>query len=268
MINTVLHGIKASLLGVCIIGLAACSPSDDAEEATEETPAAETEGSAAAESATEVASSSASGIMGTVTFDGTPPKRIPIPTTSDQKCHGGEPVLSESEVVNEAGQVQNVFLYIENPPDGDYSPPSEPFYLDQVGCAYTPHVFGLQSGQEMFVKNSDPTLHNVRSMSRTNRGFNMGMPEGSDPRKVKRTLKKEEHHIRMKCDVHPWMTGYMFVMDHPFFSVSDENGAFEITGLPAGTYTLIAWHESWDEQEIEITVEDGKPLTADFTFSK
>jgi hypothetical protein len=82
-----------------------------------------------------------------------------------------------------------------------------------------------------------------------------------------KTFAKPEKEVKFKCDVHPWMTAFAFVMDHPFFAVTDEKGMFEIKGLPAGTYTVTAWHEKYGEKSAEVTVKEGEAATEDFTFS-
>lgn len=194
-------------------------------------------------------------LAGKVTYDGPAPKRASLETEGDPKCHAmhaDAPLKSDREVVSADGGVQWAFAYIKNPPAGDYAAPSAAAHMDQIGCAYTPHVLGVQVGQKVEIKNSDPTLHNVRGIARANKPFNFGQPEGSAPRE--RVFDKAEMEIRLKCDIHSWMTGYIFAMEHPFFAVTDESGAFNIAGLPAGDYTLVVWHESFGEQEVPVTV--------------
>jgi len=154
-------------------------------------------------------------------------------------------------------------VYVKNAPAGDYAVPEDVAVLDQMGCRYTPHVLGLRVGQTLELHNNDPLLHNVRAIARENKPINYGQPAGSAPRK--KVFDKPEMAIRMKCDVHPWMTAFTFAMDHPFFAVTDENGAFSITGLPAGEYTLGLWHEAYGEQEMQVTVTDGSMAEAGFT---
>jgi uncharacterized protein (DUF2141 family) len=72
----------------------------------------------------------------------------------------------------------------------------------------------------------------------------------------------------IKCDFHPWMEAYLFVMDHPYFAVTDEMGQFKIVGLPAGEYTLAAWHEELGEQEKKITVDATGSLDVSFSFTR
>jgi hypothetical protein len=98
-------------------------------------------------------------------------------------------------------------------------------------------------------------LHNVRGIARSNKPFNFGQPEGSAARE--RVFDKPEMEIRLKCDIHSWMTGFIFAMEHPFFAVSDASGAFTIPNLPAGDYTLVVWHEAYGSQEVPVSVKAG-----------
>ena len=114
------------------------------------------------------------------------------------------------------------------------------------------------------MKNSDPLIHNVRSFSTRNRAFNIAQPAGSADRKKVFTV--QERAIRIKCDFHPWMEAFVFAMEHPYFAVTDEKGHFRIEGLPAGEYTLAAWHEEFDEQKVTITVGATGSAKVDFSF--
>jgi len=207
-------------------------------------------------------------LHGVVRFDGPRPKRIPLKTQGDPKCaamHGDIPLLSDGEIVTEDGGVQNAFVYLENPPEHDGAVPEDTVVLDQLGCVYTPHVLGVRVGQPLDITNSDQTMHNIRSFSRKNRAFNNAQPAGA--KKRTKMFKEVEMPIKMKCDFHPWMTAYIFVMDHPFFAVTDETGAFEIGDVPPGDYTLVSVHEKYREQKLAVTVTDGAVDSAYFTYA-
>ena len=134
----------------------------------------------------------------------------------------------------------------------------------QKGCHYVPHVQGVQVGQPLQIVNSDSTLHNVHGMPKQSKEFNLGMPiQGM---KLDRKFDKPEVMVKFKCDVHPWMNAYVGVLDHPFFAVSGADGQYEIKDLPAGTYTVEAWHEKFGVQTQEITVTDAAAGSADFSF--
>lgn len=248
---------------------APASQMSPAEGAATETAAAPESSEAAPAAATPAAATAGPSIVGMAKFEGERPQRAVLQTRADPKCaemHKDTPLLSKTEVVGENGELAYVFVYVSNPPEGDYAPPSEPVVLDQVGCEYEPHVFGAVAGQELLIKNSDQTLHNVRSFARRNRPFNLGQPADSEPRS--KTYNKEEEAIKFKCDVHPWMTAYMFVLEHPFFGVTGEDGTFEISGLPAGDYELTAWHETYGEQTGSVTVSEDGGAEVSFTFTR
>ncbi|MBI4000033.1 MAG: carboxypeptidase regulatory-like domain-containing protein [Candidatus Omnitrophica bacterium] len=142
--------------------------------------------------------------------------------------------------------------------------PTIPITLDQKGCQYHPHVLGVQVGQPFEMVNSDPTLHNIHSLAEKSAQFNLGMP--IENMRLKKKFENPEIMVKLKCDVHPWMSAYIGVLSHPFFSVSGSDGAFEIKDLPAGEYTIEAWHEKYGTQTQKITVGE-ESATADFTFN-
>ncbi|MBI3010751.1 MAG: carboxypeptidase regulatory-like domain-containing protein, partial [Candidatus Omnitrophica bacterium] len=144
------------------------------------------------------------------------------------------------------------------------SAPTQPVTLDQNGCWYTPHVFGIQANQPLEIVNSDATLHNVNAKPTTNQPFNIAQPVKG--MKTTKKFTKPEIMVKFKCNVHPWMSAYAGVVNHPYFAVSDEQGAFSITGLPAGTYELEAWHEKFGTQTQTLTVAEGETKQTEWSF--
>lgn len=212
-------------------------------------------------------------LSGRVVFDGPPPERRVINMTKDAKCivlHGGKPVLDEDLLVSDEGGVKNVFVYVRRgAPKIEYPMPAEPAVLDQKDCMYRPRVQGLRVGQRLLVGNDDPVTHNVRSFPLRNRPFNFGQPPDTEPRE--RIFAAAERAIEVQCDIHPWMHAYLFVMDHPFFSVTDQSGAYTIEGLPPGEYTLAIWHEKPDNQQLArqqqtVAVGDSDLDEVNFTY--
>ena len=120
----------------------------------------------------------------------------------------------------------------------------------------------MQAGQLLLIQNSDDTLHNIHALPSLNAEFNKGQPSGSAD--LKKTFSKPEIMVRIKCDVHPWMSAYIGVLDHPFFDVSREDGSFALGGLPAGSYTVAIWHEKFGLGTQ--TVELGEREAQDVTF--
>lgn len=205
-------------------------------------------------------------VSGKATLEGEAPKQKRLRMDADPVCAGAHdgPVLAEEVVVGEGGGLQNVFVFVKEGLSGDFPAPSDAVVLDQNGCQYKPHVIGVQVGQPLQILNSDKTLHNVHGMPKTNPGFNFAMPK---------FVKKKDHQfdsvetmVAVKCDVHPWMSSYIGVVDNPFFAVTGPDGTFEIDGLPPGDYTLVAWQEKYGTQEAKVNVAADGTSTVDFTF--
>ena len=137
--------------------------------------------------------------------------------------------------------------------------------LDQDGCAYKPHVMGIMVGQPYRILNNDGILHNIHTLPKINPAFNRGQP--ATVKEMTTTFPKPENMFQVKCDVHPWMSAYIGVFTHPFFSVTSTDGKFTISGLDAGTYEITAWHERLGTQTASITVAANETKTQDFKFA-
>ena len=206
-------------------------------------------------------------IAGTITFEGTPPAVRPLPMDSDPKCIPEPGAASEVLVVGPDKGVKNVFVYVK---DGlgarTYAVPATPVMLEQKGCRYIPHVFGVQAGQTIQVANNDTTLHNVHALPKNNREFNFGQPANVPA--VPRVFDKPEIGLPFRCDVHGWMSAYVNVVAHPFFAVTNDAGGFEIKGLPPGTYTIELWHERLGTQSQPVTVDGKTPAAMKASFKQ
>ena len=176
-----------------------------------------------------------------------------------------EEVHTEEIVSDDAGNIANVFVYVKEGAGSGHAAPSDAHLLDQAGCQYSPHISGMMVGQQLTIRNSDPTLHNVHAMPAANSEFNAGQPfQGME---MEHTFDEAEVMVPFKCDVHPWMNSYMAVLDHPFFGISGTDGAFGIDNLPAGDYVLEAWHETLGTKTQAVTVADGESVEVSFDFS-
>ena len=224
-------------------------------------------GSEATPAAAPVDEATAGNVTGMVALEGTPPAPDLIRMNSDPVCVK-EATSAETEyfVVGDGGALGNVFVYVKEGLGGRSFPtPSEPITLDQDGCRYHPHVFGIQVGQPLTIVNSDPTLHNIHATPAMNDEFNTGQPiEGM---KFDRTFTSTEVMVPFKCDVHGWMNAYVGVLDHPYFAVSDSSGTFDISTLPPGDYVIEAWHEKLGTQTQNVTIGEKETKEISFTFS-
>ncbi len=206
-------------------------------------------------------------VVGKVVFEGTAPKAAILRMDADKVCKVAhkEPQRSEEVVVNANGTLKNVLVYVK---DGlgtrKFEAPATKVTFDQVGCIYVPHVLGIQTGQELEVVNSDPTLHNVHSLSKANPPFNIAQPKKG--MKLTRRFEKPEV-FKVKCEVHTWMGAYIGVFNHPFFAVTGDDGTFTLSKLPAGEYTLEAWHEKYGTQTGKVKVDAAGKATFDFKFA-
>jgi hypothetical protein len=200
--------------------------------------------------------STAGSLTGRVVLDGTPPAARVIRLDGDPKClalAAGEERRSESILVGADNGLANAFVYVKDGlPPGFYPVPTTPVVLDQQKCRYVPRVVGVQVGQPLLIRNSDPLLHNVRSEGIVNQPFDVGTPvQGVE---LTRTFATREVMVPFKCNVHAWMQAWVGVLEHPYFAVTDADGRFNIPNLPAGTYTVEIWHESLGTQTRPATV--------------
>lgn len=211
---------------------------------------------------------SGSSIAGEVKFAGVPPKPARIDMSQDPLCSKGRtgPAYTEDFVVGSSGGLENVVVYVsEGLTQHDFQPPQQSVVLEQKGCQYRPHVLALQAGQKLEIVNSDETTHNIHPSPNNNREWNMTQPHGTP---LEHSFAREEVAIPVKCNVHPWMKGYIAVLKNPYFAVTDKAGHFEIKNLPPGTYTIAAWQEKLGTQTQKVTVEPQKATTLDFTFKQ
>jgi len=202
-----------------------------------------------------------------VKFSGTAPARTKVKMDADPVCQQQHTTAVESEevVVNSNGTLKNAFVYVKEGATGTFPTQATPATLEQSGCWYYPRVFGLQVNQPLDIINSDATLHNVNAKPSANTPFNIAQPVKG--MKTSKKFAKPEIMVKFKCNVHPWMSAYAGVLDHPFFGVSDEQGAAVIKGLPEGTYTIEAWHETFGAQTQSVSVAEGETKSIEFTFT-
>lgn len=203
-------------------------------------------------------------VKATVRLEGAPPpnKELNLGTcTTETKG----PAFADT-VLAKDGKLQNAFVYVKKGLESYKGPPApaEPIVMDQKGCLYRPHVIGAQVGQKVVFLNSDPVLHNVRTVADVNATFNE-MMQTKDTRLTK-TFDKEEVPVRAKCDVHPWMSAFIGVVPHPFHAVTGDAGEITLQNVPEGEYEIEAWHEAFGRQSQKVKVEARKTAQLTLTF--
>jgi plastocyanin len=212
----------------------------------------------------------ASTISGTVTFDGKVPALKPLAMDADPACakKHSAPVPSEALVLGNGNTMGNIMVWVSKglPAGKTYPAPKTPVVIDQNGCQYKPHVMGIMVGQPYRILNSDGVLHNIHTLPKINNAFNKGMP--ATVKETSTSFDKAEAMFHIKCDVHPWMSAYLGVFTHPFYSVTSTDGKFTISGLDPGTYEITAWHEVLGPQTASVTVAANETKTQNFKFAR
>ena len=212
-------------------------------------------------------------VKGTVKFEGQAPPRRAIDVGAEKFCvekHKDDPLKNEVLVVGADGGLANVFVQVTSGLDAWKFPPGTgEVVLDQVACHYVPHMLGAQVGQTIKVHNSDPIMHNVHAINEKTEKDEFNWAQTKAGLEDTKDLKKAGH-IVIKCDVHGWMGANLWIVKHPFFAVTGEDGSFALPKLPPGTYTIEAWHEKLGTQTATVTVADGdtKEIALKFSVSK
>lgn len=211
----------------------------------------------------------ASTVTGTVVFDGKAPALRPIAMDAEPVCakkHSG-PAPNEALVLGSGNSMAHILVFVSKglPAGKKFPVPTTPVTLDQDGCVYKPHVMGIMVGQTYRILNSDGILHNIHTLPKVNAAFNRGQPP--TVKEMTTTFPKPENVFQVKCDVHPWMSAYIGVFEHPFFSTTGADGKFTIAGLDAGTYEITAWHERLGTQTATVTVGANETKTQGFKFT-
>jgi hypothetical protein len=205
-------------------------------------------------------------ITGDVTFVDSTPTLAPVKVTKDQD-YCGETLPNETYLVDANGGLKNVVVFLEAAQLVAAVDPQKLNIIENTGCRYAPRILAMQKGERLRVRNNDPKLHIPHSYLNEKTVFMLSLP-------FKNTILDATQKIRdtgilkLVCDTHAWMLGYVYVFDHAFFAVTDDRGAFSIPNVPAGTYTLKAWHEDAGVRSQEVVVSESGEVRVAFDFRK
>jgi plastocyanin len=221
-----------------------------------------TTGAAAPAAAAPAAPAAGAGeVKGVVTLSGTAPVMEELKRSSDPFC--AKTKVKNPEVVVAGGKLANVVVHINGAPAAE--PPKEAAMIEQQNCMYAPHVQGIVAGQTLAIKNGDPTLHNVHTYKGTSTLFNQAQVPGTP--NIDKKFTDNGVTLKFKCDVHQWMTGYVWVQNNPYFAVTGADGSFTIKGVPAGKYEVEAWHERFGSKKGEATVAANGTAEVKFEYA-
>jgi plastocyanin len=205
-------------------------------------------------------------VTGTVHLTGTPRANPLIRMGADPNClkiNAGKRVYEELVLKSSDGGLANAFVHIAGAPNASGS---GSVTLDQQGCTYHPRILPAQVGQTLIIKNDDSTLHNVHAVDPSKKyDFDQAQPSAGMTLNV--PLKSEEIMLHVKCNVHPWMSGYIGIAGNPYYALSDESGKFTIKNVPAGKQTIEVWHEVYGPLTQTVDVKAGGTVTVDFTYT-
>ena len=207
-------------------------------------------------------------LTGTINFLGEAPPRKMIDESADMVCMQMNPKARTEDVIVTDGRLANVLVYVQSGSALDayqFETPAEEAVLEHKRCRYAPHVQGIQTGQTLKIINSDQTVHNIHPTPKVNQEWNMS--QGIDAPPILKQFSSPELLIPFKCNQHPWEKAYVGVFEHPFFAVSARDGSYRIEGLPAGTYTIAAWHERFATKSVQVTIAPHESRTLDFSFA-
>lgn len=212
----------------------------------------------------EIAVANGGAVKGTVRFSGNPPKLAPPAVTKFKEVCQGVP--NESLVTGPGQGIRYAIVTLEGVAKGRPIEREVVHEIDNVKCRFAPHAIVAEMGQFIVFKNSDPILHTAHALfpGGDQPQFNVGLYPGRVSRKPLTT----PGIVKIICEVHPWMSAYVAVSDHPYHAVTDIYGEYLIQDVPPGVYRLQLWHESLGVQEKNIEVKAAATVQVDFNMSQ
>ncbi|HEX9105427.1 MAG TPA: TonB-dependent receptor [Polyangia bacterium] len=260
---------RASLVALALVFAVGCEEKKEAPQPAAPAPAAPAAPAPASGAAAAPASGAAAlpsadrgDVKGTVTVTGKIPAMEDLKRNSDAFC-AKKQMKDEAVIAGKKGELANVVVHVNGLPAT--APPAEKATISQDDCMYRPRVQGVVDGQRLEIRNGDPVLHNVHTYEGARTLFNVAQVPGTP--NIEKTFTQNGVMLKFKCDVHQWMTGYVWVQNNGWFAVSDKDGKFEIKDVPVGTWDVEAWHERFGTKTGKVTVAKGKPAEVKFEFN-
>jgi len=211
----------------------------------------------------EVAVTNGGTIRGKVRLSGSVPKLAPLDVTKFKEVCQNVP--NETLLVGPRQGIRYAVVTLEGIAKGQAVEREVVHEIDNVKCRFAPHVVAASVGQFVLFKNSDPILHTAHALFKNNQPqFNIGLYPG----RVSRKPLLNPGVVKIVCEVHPWMSAYVVVTEHPYHAVTDMYGDYEIRDVPPGVYKLKVWHETLGEQEKSVDVKAGGAASMDFSLSE
>ncbi len=217
-----------------------------------------------------VSTTSGGTITGRVSFKGAPPAPVKYIITKDHHaCGKGQVTRQEVDVKD--GALRDVIVYLHKVKQGKAFPKKiQSVVVDQKKCAYVPYLQIVAEGGKVTILNSDAAHHNIHTYEIIGRS-KRSMWNISQPKFRKKVVRKAKVRrspiVRIECDVHNWMKGFLFVARNPYYAIMSGDGTFRIKDIPPGKYSLRAWHPALGMKKKNITISAGGKETAAFTFS-
>jgi plastocyanin len=201
-------------------------------------------------------------VKGRVNFKGEPPPEANMLINADQQVCGSGYRKLKRLVLSPRKTIVNAVVTLEGVSRGKPFPKAVQL-IDQHDCAFIPHIQVARMGREFVILNSDPVHHNIHGYLNGRTIFNLAQPMMGKRIPVVLT---RPGIIEVKCDIHPWMQGWVLVVEHPYYAVTDQDGEFLIDRVPPGTYRLTVWQEMMGVMEQEVTIKPGATLDVDFSY--
>ncbi len=205
-----------------------------------------------------------SNVTGIVSFHGTLPVAKTMPVTENAEICGKDVQIQTVQVDAQTSGLRQVVVSVNHVLSPTTDMPLPKRIVVNTNCAFVPRVGAARLGDTLEVQNLDPILHNTHVKIGQKTFLNVAQLAGSRP--IPKTLRRTGLHT-FRCDKHTFMVGSLLVFDHPYFAVTDEFGVFHLPRLPAGTYTVVVWHETLGSLEQEVIVPLQGTVTINFDYS-